>query len=169
MVIRGHQRSSEVIRGHQRSSEAIRGHQRPSEVIRGHQRPSEVISATYPLASTRSAGTRSGVRHPLTAPSSTTEYSAAPQPPLRTTPAEEEAPRPSSPLPSSPLSTRTRAPGHTHQVWPPSTQKALIAAKQRASGGASAERLMIKGHAAMPACNASSRIGRHACPSEREW
>ena len=27
LVIRGHQRSSEVIRGHQRSSEVIRGHQ----------------------------------------------------------------------------------------------------------------------------------------------
>ena len=35
MVIRGHQRSSEVIRGHQRSSEVIRGyHQRSSEVSR---------------------------------------------------------------------------------------------------------------------------------------
>ena len=57
VVIRGHQRSSEVISGpptcdanepvisgHQRSSEVIRGHQRSSEVIRGHQRSSEVIS-----------------------------------------------------------------------------------------------------------------------------
>ena len=44
MIIRGHQRSSEVIRGHQRSSEVIRGHQRPSEVIRCHQRSSEVIT-----------------------------------------------------------------------------------------------------------------------------
>jgi hypothetical protein len=43
VVIRDHQRSSEVIRDHPRSSEVIRGHPRSSEVIRGHPRSSEVI------------------------------------------------------------------------------------------------------------------------------
>jgi hypothetical protein len=52
VVIRGHQRQSEVIRGNQWSSEVIRGHQR---FIRGHQRSSEAIRGrqrTSPLKDT---------------------------------------------------------------------------------------------------------------------
>ena len=43
VVIRGHQRSSEVISGHQRASVVISGHQRSSQVITGDHRTSHVI------------------------------------------------------------------------------------------------------------------------------
>ena len=59
---------------------------------------------------------------PFAAPSRTTENSAPPHPPYRTVP-----PAVVLTLPSEDA-TDTRAPGHAHHKWPPSTENAVTAA-----------------------------------------